>query len=81
MIINIKNKEEEVTVFQTDNILDEDKKNLAHSIIAKVANLEILNEALVFASSTHRATLEELLVSCDYADSEPVNEEGTLIVE
>lgn len=73
MIINIKNKEGEL-VFETDNIVDKEKKTIAHAIIRKVANLEIISEALLFANQAHRATLEELLVSCE--DAKVVEEES-----
>ena len=63
MIVNIHTKEGEV-VFETNNIDDIKKRNTAHVIIQKVANLEILNEALTFAGQAHRTTLENLLMDC-----------------
>jgi RNase P/RNase MRP subunit p29 len=63
MIVNIHTKEGEV-VFETNNIDDIKKRNKAHVIIQKVANLEIVNEALAFAGQAHRTTLEDLLMGC-----------------
>lgn len=74
MIINIKTSEEEV-VFETNNIDDEKKRNTAHAIIHKVASLEIINEALVYANRVHRSTLEDLLMGCEDAKIDPQEEE------
>ena len=46
MIIGINTKEGEDT-FETNNIDDINTKNKVHIIIQKVANLEIINEALL----------------------------------
>ena len=74
MIINIKTSEGEV-VFETNDIDDDNKRNTAHAIIHKVANLEIINEALVYANKAHRSTLEDLLMGCEDAKIDPQNEE------
>jgi len=39
-------------------------------IVQKVGNLSVVIEALDFASRTHRANLEQLLMSCDEAKIE-----------
>ena len=75
MIINIKTSEGEEVVFETNDIDDEKKRNTAHTIIHKVANLEIINEALMFASKAHRSTLEGLLMGCEDAKIDPQDEE------
>tara|TARA_R110000824_G_scaffold385252_1_gene579446 strand:+ start:612 stop:833 length:222 start_codon:yes stop_codon:yes gene_type:complete len=69
MIVNITTKEGEQG-FETNNIGDVQKRNVAHTIIQKVANLEILYEALSFANQAHRATLEDLLMGCEDAKME-----------
>jgi len=74
MIINIKTSEGEV-VFETNEIDDDKKRNTAHAIIHKVANLEILNEALMYARNAHRSTLEGLLMGCEDAKIDPQDEE------
>ena len=66
MIIGINTKEGEDT-FETNNIDDINTKNKVHIIIQKVANLEIINEALTFAGQVHRTALEELLKDCSDA--------------
>ena len=53
--------------FETNNIDSIDTKNKVHVIIQKVANLEIINEALTFAGQVHRTALEELLKDCSDA--------------
>ena len=66
MIITIKN-DGEVTNFDINLISDEQKKQEATVIVQKVGNLQVTIEALDFASRTHRANLEKLLVDCDEA--------------
>ena len=66
MIISINTKEGETT-FETNNIDSIDTKNKVHVIIQKVANIEIINEALTFAGQVHRTALEELLKDCSDA--------------
>ena len=60
MIITIKNDDKEV-VYDVSKIKDADTKQEATIIINKVGQLQTTIEALVFASRTHRANLEELL--------------------
>ena len=75
MIITIKNDEGE-TNFDINNIADEQKKQEATVIVQKVGNLQVVIEALDFASLTHRANLEELLKDRDEAIVEPETSEG-----
>lgn len=66
MIITITN-EDVVTNFDVNNITDDTVKQEATVIVQKVGNLQIIIEALDFASRTHRANLEELLKGRDEA--------------
>ena len=66
MIITITN-EDVVTNFDVNNISDDAVKQEATVVVQKVGNLQIIIEALDFASRTHRANLEELLKSRDEA--------------
>ena len=70
MIITITN-EDVVTNFDVNNISDDAVKQEATVVVQKVGNLQIIIEALDFASRTHRANLEELLKSSDEAIVEP----------
>ncbi len=74
MIITITN-EDVVTNFDVNNISDDTVKQEATVIVQKVGNLQIIIEALDFASRTHRGNLEELLKSRDEAVVEAVEEE------
>lgn len=69
MIVTIKNDDGEF-LFDIDKIADEDKKQEAGVIVQKVGNLSVIIEALDFASRTHRANLEQLLMECDEAKVE-----------
>ena len=73
MIITITN-EDVVTNFNVDNISDDAVKQEATVVVQKVGNIQIIIEALDFASRTHRANLEELLKSRDEAIVEPEEE-------
>jgi hypothetical protein len=73
MIITITN-EDVVTNFDVNNISDDAVKQEATVVVQKVGNLQIIIEALDFASRTHRANLEELLKSRDEAIVEPEEE-------
>ena len=64
MIISIRNDEGEVTNYDVNAIGDEQKRNEANVMVNKVGNLSVVIEALDFASRTHRANLEELLIGC-----------------
>jgi len=67
MIITIRNDEGVETNFDINLISDEQKKQEATVIVQKVGNLQVTIEALDFASRTHRANLEKLLVDCEEA--------------
>ena len=69
MIVTIKNDDGEF-LFDINKIADEDKKQEAGVIVQKVGNLSVIIEALDFASRTHRANLEQLLMDCDEAKVE-----------
>jgi hypothetical protein len=58
MIITITN-EDVVTNFDVNNISDDTVKQEATVIVQKVGNLQIIIEALDFASRTHRGNLED----------------------
>tara|TARA_B100001939_G_scaffold6498_1_gene6029 strand:- start:2214 stop:2462 length:249 start_codon:yes stop_codon:yes gene_type:complete len=67
MVITIRNDEGVETNFDINLIGDEQKKQEATVIVQKVGNLQVTIEALDFASRTHRANLEKLLLECDEA--------------
>tara|TARA_R100001369_G_scaffold1954_1_gene6267 strand:+ start:995 stop:1252 length:258 start_codon:yes stop_codon:yes gene_type:complete len=66
MIVSITN-DDQTTAFDISNIADEQVKQEATVIVQKVGNLQVIIEALDFASRTHRTGLEELLKGCDEA--------------
>jgi hypothetical protein len=74
MIITITN-EDVVTNFDVNNISDDAVKQEATVVVQKVGNIQIIIEALDFASRTHRGNLEDLLKSRDEAIVEAVEEE------
>jgi len=76
MIVTIKNDDGEF-LFDINKIDDEAKRQEAGVIVQKVGNLSVVIEALDFASRTHRANLEQLLMACDEAKIEQTNEEET----
>lgn len=73
MIITI-NNDDGATNFDVNNITDDAVKQEATVIVQKVGNLQVVIEALDFASRTHRANLEELLKGRDEAIVEPAEE-------
>tara|TARA_R100000951_G_C2609923_1_gene170894 strand:+ start:315 stop:617 length:303 start_codon:yes stop_codon:yes gene_type:complete len=81
MIITI-NNDDGNTSFDVNNIDDDNVKQEATVIVQKVGNLQVIIEALDFASRTHRANLEELLKGRDEAivETEPArNEKGQFV--
>ena len=83
MIITI-NNEDVTTNYDVNNITDDSVKQEATVIVQKVGNLQVIIEALDFASRTHRANLEELLKSRDEAIVEPErarDEEGKFLAD
>jgi len=77
MIVTIKNDDGEF-LFDINKIADADKKQEAGVIVQKVGNLSVIIEALDFASRTHRANLEQLLMECEEAkvETETTEEES-----
>ena len=73
MIITI-NNDDGTTNFDVNNITDDAVKQEATVIVQKVGNLQVVIEALDFASRTHRANLEELLKGREEAIVEPAEE-------
>ena len=83
MIITI-NNDDGNTSFDVNNISDDSIKQEATVIVQKVGNLQVIIEALDFASRTHRANLEELLKDTDEAivETDPArNEKGQFVVD
>ena len=70
MIITI-NNEDVTTNYDVNNISDDGVKKEATVIVQKVGNLQVIIEALDFASRTHRANLEELLKGREESIVEP----------
>ena len=60
MIINIKNDDGE-SVYDVSKIEDEQKKAGANVSISKIGTLNVLTEALNYASQGHQANLEVIL--------------------
>jgi len=81
MIITI-NNDDGNTSFDVNNISDDNVKQEATVIVQKVGNLQVIIEALDFASRTHRANLEELLKDREEAivETEPArNDKGQFV--
>lgn len=80
MIISIKN-DEGITSYDVNKIENEELQNNARITINKVGQLEVLLEALNFASSAHRGNLESLLKDTPEAvvesEEETVDEEDS----
>ena len=78
MIISIQN-DEGVTSYDVNQIEDEQIKNNARVTISKVGTLDVILEALNFASTAHRGNLETLLKDTPEAvvesEEETVDEE------
>ena len=80
MIITVKKDDGEL-VYDVNKIADEGKQNEARDIISKVGSLDIVTEALSFASATHRANLERLLEDSSEAMVEAEIESETKTIE
>jgi len=81
MIITI-NNDDGNTSFDVNNISDDKVKQEATVIVQQEGNLQVIIEALDFASRTHRANLEELLKDRDEAivETEPArNDKGQFV--
>tara|TARA_B100001093_G_scaffold99268_1_gene91300 strand:- start:460 stop:702 length:243 start_codon:yes stop_codon:yes gene_type:complete len=73
MLITINNDDGTIN-YDVNNISDNAVKQEATVIVQKVGNLQVVIEALDFASRTHRANLEELLKGREEAIVEPTEE-------
>ena len=85
MIITI-NNDDGSTAFDVNNISDDSIKQEATVIVQKVGNLQVIIEALDFASRTHRANLEELLKDREEAivetdEPETIKDESKVVKE
>ena len=81
MIISIAN-EDGTTSYDVNNISDDAVKQEASVIVQKVGNLQVIVEALDFASRAHRGNLEALLVEREEAivETDPArNEKGQFV--
>ena len=81
MIITI-NNDDGTTAYDVNNISDDAVKQESTVIVQKVGTLQVVIEALDFASRTHRANLEELLKDRDEAivETEPArNDKGQFV--
>jgi len=70
MVVTITN-DDITTNFDIDRITDDAVKQEATVIVQKVGNLQVIIEALDFASRSHRANLEVLLQGRDESIVEP----------
>tara|TARA_R110002050_G_scaffold193628_1_gene328660 strand:- start:559 stop:819 length:261 start_codon:yes stop_codon:yes gene_type:complete len=85
MIITI-NNDDGSTAFDVNNISDDSIKQEATVIVQKVGNLQVIIEALDYASRTHRANLEELLKDREEAivetdEPETIKDESKVVKE
>ena len=81
MIITI-NNDDSNNSYDVNNISDDKVKQEATVIVQKVGNLQVIIEALDFASRTHRANLDSLLKDRDEASVETEsarNEKGQFV--
>ena len=76
MIITIKNDDGE-SVYDVSKIEDEQKRNGANISISKIGTLNVLVEALNFASQGHQNNLEAVLKDSPEALVEQEEEEDT----
>jgi|TARA_B100001094_G_scaffold326804_1_gene383676 hypothetical protein len=67
MIITIPNKDNKETAYDVSKVTDEGKKAEAKIRISKIGTLNVLVEALNFASQEHSSRLESLLAECTEA--------------
>jgi|TARA_B110000908_G_scaffold164307_1_gene212180 hypothetical protein len=74
MIITIKNDDGE-TIYDVTKIEDEQRKNGASVSISKIGTLNVLTEALNYASQGHQANLEAVLKESPEAVVEQEEEE------
>ena len=79
MIITIR-KDDGTVTYDTAMIEDDSNKNNANTIISKIGTLNVMVEALNYASETHQNNLQILLQNSEEAmvdaPEEPVEEEA-----
>ncbi len=79
MIITIR-KDDGTVTYDTSMIEDDSNKNNANTIISKIGTLNVMVEALNYASETHQNNLQILLQNSEEAmvdaPEEPVEEEA-----
>ena len=80
MIITIKNDDGE-TIYDVTKIEDEQRKNGASVSISKIGTLNVLTEALNYASQGHQANLEAVLKESPEAVVEQEEEEVVVAVD
>ena len=78
MIITIKNDDGE-TIYDVTKIEDEQRKNGASVSISKIGTLNVLTEALNYASQGHQANLEAVLKESPEAVVEQEEEEEVAV--
>ena len=74
MIITIQNKEGDFSQYDVEKISDVQSRLNAKTRISKVGTLDVVAEALSFASQAHRAELESILIGCSEAKLEVTKE-------
>lgn len=67
MIITIYDKDNKETVYDVAKVKDEGRKAEANIRISKIGTLNVLVEALNFASQGHQSRLETILGECTEA--------------
>jgi len=80
MIITIA-KDDGTVTYDTSMIEDDSNKNNINTIISKIGTLNVLVEALNYASDTHQNNLNILLQNNEEALVEPVEETEEEVVE
>ena len=80
MIITIR-KDDGTVTYDTSMIEDDSNKNNINTIISKIGTLNVLVEALNYASDTHQNNLNILLQNNEEALVEPVEETKEEVVE
>ena len=80
MIITIR-KDDGTVTYDTSMIEDNSNKNNINTIISKIGTLNVLVEALNYASDTHQNNLNILLQNNEEALVEPVEETEEEVVE
>ena len=74
MIITIQNKGGDFSQYDVEKISDVQSRLNAKTRISKVGTLDVVAEALSFASQAHRTELESILIGCSEAKLEVTKE-------